>query len=262
MTTPDPAASRATDPTPHQSSRPQSPGRPKVIFIALGAALLVAGTFAYLAARHHDQRGPLADIRASGLPAEVPTPLANLMGLSPVPSRPAPDFSLVDQNGQVLALTSFEGRAVVLEFMDPHCVDICPIVSQEFVDAYRDLGAGASRVVFVAVNVNQYHVAVADVAAFSTAHRLSSIPSWHFFTGSVPALQAVWHAYGVDVEAPSPTADIVHSSFVYFIDPHGHERYLADPTADHTASGTAYLPAGQLVSWGQGIALVARSLTS
>jgi hypothetical protein len=32
-----------------------------------------------------------------------------------VPSRPAPDFNLVDQNGQATSLTSLEGRAVVLE---------------------------------------------------------------------------------------------------------------------------------------------------
>jgi cytochrome oxidase Cu insertion factor (SCO1/SenC/PrrC family) len=52
----------------------------------------------------------------------------------------------VDQNGHRLSLASFRGRAVVLEFMDPHCVDICPIVSQEFVDAYDDLGKAATGV--------------------------------------------------------------------------------------------------------------------
>jgi hypothetical protein len=64
------------------------------------------------------------------------------------------------------------------------------------------------------------------------------------------------------VEAPSPSADIVHTSVIYFIGPGGTERYIADPMADHTGSGTAYLPAGQITAWGQGIALVARSLTS
>jgi len=83
-----------------------------------------------------------------------------------------------------------------------------------------------------------------------------------FFIGSLPALRTVWHDYGVDVEAPSPTADIVHSSFVYSIDPHGRECYLADPTDEHTGSGAAYLLWGQLASWGRGMALVARSLDS
>jgi divalent metal cation (Fe/Co/Zn/Cd) transporter len=64
------------------------------------------------------------------------------------------------------------------------------------------------------------------------------------------------------VQAPSPDADIVHTSTVYFIGPGGTERYLAEPMADHTSNGTAYLPAGQIAAWGRGIALVAKTLTS
>jgi cytochrome oxidase Cu insertion factor (SCO1/SenC/PrrC family) len=66
----------------------------------------------------------------------------------------------------------------------------------------------------------------------------------------------------VEVEAPKPNADIIHSSFVFFIDPSGHERYLGSPMDDHTAKGAVYLPAGLLASWGQGNALVTRSLIS
>lgn len=135
-----------------------------------------------------------------------------------------------------------------------------PIVSAEFTDAYRDLGRQAGQVVFAAVNVNQYHHAVADVAAYSRAHQLTSIPSWHFFTGPVPLLRAVWNAYNIAVQAPGPDADIVHSSAVYFIDPGGRERYLASPQADHTSSGASYLPADQIAASGRGIAQVATLL--
>ena len=62
--------------------------------------------------------------------------------------------------------------------------------------------------------------------------------------------------------APSPAADIVHTSIVYFIGPDGTERYVAAPMADRTSNGTAYLPASQIAAWGSGIALVARTLTS
>jgi len=103
---------------------------------------------------------------------------------------------------------------------------------------------------------------VPDVLAYSRAHQLISIPGWHFLTGPAAALRAVWRAYGVAVHAPSPDADIVHTSAVYFIGPGGTERYLAEPMADHTSSGAAYLPAGQIAAWGRGIALVARTLSS
>ncbi len=232
----------------------------RLIVALLCATVLVAGLLVYLVVRHRDQQGSLAGIRPSGIPASVSTSLADLMQLSPVPARPAPGFTLTDQAGHVLSLASFRGRAVVLEFMDPHCTDICPIVSQEFIDAHRDLGRSAARAVFIAVNVNPYFHGVADVAAYSAEHQLTAIPSWHFLTGPVASLKAVWHAYAIEVQPRGRNADVIHTSEVFFIDPRGRERYVAAPMADYTAKGKAYLPAGSLAAWGQGIAEVARVL--
>ncbi len=203
--------------------------------------------------------GP-GSLRVSGLPANVSTGVANLMGLTPLPGHIAPGFTLTDQFGHSFALSDFRNRPIVLEFMDPHCTDICPLVSQEFVDAARDLGSKANQVVFMAVNVNRYYAAVSDVAAFSTAHHLDTISTWHFFTGTFRSLRAVWSSYSIDVGTARTTGDVVHTSVVYFIGPHGHERYLASPTADHTKAGVAYLPAGQITAWGHGIATVAKDL--
>jgi cytochrome oxidase Cu insertion factor (SCO1/SenC/PrrC family) len=130
------------------------------------------------------------------------------------------------------------------------------------VEAYRDLGPAARNVAFIAVNVNAYHASVADMAAYSREQALNTIPSWHFFTGPVPALTAVWRDYHIEVQAPSPNADIVHTSAVYFIDAQGREAFLASPMVDHTANGTAYLPAAQISQWAKGIALLARHLTT
>lgn len=165
--------------------------------------------------------------------------LASLMGLSPVPARPAPGFTPADQHGHTMSLASFKGRAVVLEFMDSHCIDICPIVSQELVDAYRDLGGAAARAVFVAVNVNPYFHSVRDVAAFSREHQLTTIPSWHFLTGRLANLRAVWRAYDIQVSVPSRNAGVIHASEVLFIDPVGRERYKAARYARPLAAAPA-----------------------
>ncbi len=239
---------------------PRPPGRRRVIVTVLCAAVLVAGLLAYLVVRHREQQDSLAGIRPSGIPASLSTSLADLMQLSPVPARPAPGFTLTDQHGHTMSLASFRGRAVVLEFMDPHCVDICPIVSQEFTGAHRDLGGAASRAVFIAVNVNPYHYGVGDVAAYSREHQLAAIPSWHFFTGPLADLKTVWRAYNIEVDAPSRTADVIHTSEVLFIDPDGRERFIATPMADHSPNGKAYLPAGPVTEWSKGIALVTRQL--
>ena len=230
--------------------------------VAAAGILILATVIVLVVATGHRRQPAAAELRPSGIPPSVSTSLAGLMGLSPVPVRAAPGFTLTDQHGQRLSVSAFSGKVVVLEFMDSHCTDICPLVSAEFVAAHHDLGPLADKVVFAAVNVNPYHATVRDVALYSDEHQLSSIPDWHFFTGPLASLQAVWRAYGIEVEARGPNVDVVHTSSVYFIDLQGRERYLAAPMADYTQAGAAYLPPGQIAAWGRGIALVARSLAA
>ena len=231
----------------------------QLVTVGLTAVLIAGGltVTAYALIRHDRSYS-----RPYAIPAAVPDSQVNLMELSPVPARPAPGFTLTDQDGRVLSLSAFRSQVVALAFMDPHCTDICPIVSDEFTDAYRDLGKLAGKVVFAAVNVNQYHSAVADVTAFSREHQLTSIPSWHFFTGPGPSLRAAWRNHNVAGQAPGPDAGIVHSYVVYFIDPRGRERYLASPQAGHTSSGASYPPPGQIAAWGRGIAQLAGLLAA
>jgi cytochrome oxidase Cu insertion factor (SCO1/SenC/PrrC family) len=243
---------------PRRSSLPRLLVLVSVLTVLLVAAVAIP---AYMVSRNHTALAA-QQARVSGIPATVSTSLANLMVLSPVPGGRAPGFTLTDQNGHALSLSSMRGKVVVLQFMDPHCTDICPIVSAEFVKAYHDLGPLASKVVFAAVNVNAYHARVQDMAKYTQAQQLNTIPSWHFFTGPVGALKSVWRGYNIQVYAPNPNADVEHTSAVYFIDPQGRERYLASPEVDHTKSGASYLPASQQIAWGHGIALVARQLAS
>jgi len=94
----------------------------------------------------------------------------------------------------------------------------------------------------------------------ATLLRLSpAIPGWYFFTGSAGALRAVWREYGIAV-ASGPGGDLVHTATVYFIGPHGTERYTAAPPAGLAGSSTAYLPPGEISGWGTGIAQVVRAM--
>jgi protein SCO1/2 len=263
---------RVTDETAVTAPTPPAPrpSRSRWLIVGLWSLLLLAVPVLFLVVQHSRRSAqpgatpvttPAGALRATGIPDRVPTGVANLMGLSPVPTKDAPDFTLADQYGHPVSLAALKGHTVVLTFMDPHCVDICPIVSQEFLTAYRELGAAAANAVFVAVNVNRDYAKVADVAAFSTAHRLSTIPTWHFVTGSPSALQAVWAGYNITVAEKSAGADIVHTDIIYFIDPSGRERFVANPQVDYTSDGTAYLPTDEMQAWGRGIALVAGALT-
>lgn len=234
------------------------------LMVALAAVVAIAaGSLTYIVGR---QRGS-GLLRQSGIPASVSTYTANLMGLSPLPARPAPGFTLTDQSGQKMPLSAFHGKVVVLAFMDPRCTDLCPIVAQEFDQAYRDLGSAAKEVVFLAVNVNQQYRSIGTVETFTKEERLNALP-WHFFTGSSTALHAVWKKYNINV-AVSSTGDIIHTSAVYFIGMNGRERYIASPqneslTKPRAAYGisnaTGYVAPGHMTDWGSGIATIARTM--
>jgi cytochrome oxidase Cu insertion factor (SCO1/SenC/PrrC family) len=177
--------------------KPLQHARPERRILAVAViAVLAAGSFGYAATRYRGDR-PTSTMRPTGIPAAVSTPLANLMALSPIPGRSAPDFTLTDQNGKEVSMASFRGRAVVLEFTDPHCTDVCPIVSEELVDAYRDLGRSGANAVFISVNVNVRSVEA--MMTYTKAHQLDTVPTWHFVTGSVGDLKRVWHSYDVEV---------------------------------------------------------------
>ncbi len=178
---------------------------PGVVVAGILVAALGLGIGIGVVALKVSQHDKANVIRPSGIPAIVPTRTADLMQLSPIPHVAASNFTLTDQGGRSMSMAGLKGKAVVMEFMDPHCTDICPIVSQEFIEAYRDLTPAArARVVFLAVNVNEYHTKVSEMAAFTDEQHLNTVPTWHFLTGAVPELKSIWHAYGVEVDGPQP----------------------------------------------------------
>lgn len=230
------------------------------IGVATITAVGVLAALYFTTPAHHNQQQGIT--YTNTLPTSVPSSFVRLMKLQATSGLSAQGFALTDQRGEAISLTNLRGKVVVLTFLDPHCEDICPIISAEFLRAYHDLGSSKDKVVFVAVNVNPYHGQRSDVATFSHEQQLDTIPSWHFVTGPNMTLQAVWRAYGVTVQAPNPNVDVIHTSPLYFIDPQGTERYMATPTDKKTTTGQAYLSMGDLTSWGTGIALVARGMVS
>jgi cytochrome oxidase Cu insertion factor (SCO1/SenC/PrrC family) len=172
----------------------------------------------------------------------------------------SPACTLVDQHGREVSLRSLRGRVVVLTFLDPHCIDICPIISAEFVRADRLLGAHRGDVAIVAINVNPYATSTGDVLAYARAHQLEGLGNFRFLTGTGAGLAAVWKDYGVFVQAPDPATDVVHTSVTYFLDRSGVIRYMAMPNVDHRSDGSSYLPQGSIDTWGKGIAQVAEAL--
>ena len=93
------------------------------------------------------------------------------IGGFPVAGNLAPDFTLTDQFGHSVTLSSLRGHEVVLAFIDSRCKDVCPLTAQIMYDAKARLKAEAARSVdLVAINANPTATSTASVQAWSIAH--------------------------------------------------------------------------------------------
>ncbi len=131
--------------------------------------------------------------------------------------RPAPNFTLNDERGHRLSLGSYRGKVVVLAFSDSECTTICPLTTQAMLDAKHSLGSAARDVQLLGVDANPHATAVHDVLSYTELHGM--LGQWHFLTGSVERLKAVWKAYGIDVEIERGQID--HTPALYVIDRRG-----------------------------------------
>jgi protein SCO1 len=183
----------------------------------------------------HSRRGlalALAVLAALAAACSKPAPLAGTdLGMTP-----APDFALVDQNGDRVELSALHGRPVVLTFLFTQCPDVCPLTAEKLRRTADLLGPAADQVAFVAVSTDPPHDDTAAAKAFVEEHRLAG--RLRFLLGTTAELQPVWAAYYMYV-APSATDDpaqqaaanyaartATHTDAVFVVDRQGRERSL------------------------------------
>jgi cytochrome oxidase Cu insertion factor (SCO1/SenC/PrrC family) len=149
-------------------------------------------------------------------------------------SGAAPGFTLTDQSGQPVSLSSYRGKVVILTFGDPKCTAACAITTAALRDAKTMLGAAGAQVQLLAVDTNPTATATADVRAYSRFHGMSS--QWRFLTGSLPRLRSVWTAYSLGgVTISQNQAD--HAPPVFVIAPDGTLAKLYLTRQSYAAAG-------------------------
>jgi cytochrome oxidase Cu insertion factor (SCO1/SenC/PrrC family)/thiol-disulfide isomerase/thioredoxin len=148
---------------------------------------------------------------------------------TPLRSKLAPGFTLSDQSGRAVSLSQYRGKVVILGFVDAECQTICPLTTQAMLDAKAALGKAGSQVQLLGVNANWKSIQIDDVLNYTDLHGMSG--RWQFLTGSLPQLDRVWTAYGLnELSHPppgtTPSSEIDHVAGVYLIDPQGRLRYV------------------------------------
>lgn len=186
--------------------------------------------------------------------AVVAGKLASFIGLDRLTPGAARGFSLVDEGGQTISLSSERGRIVVLTFFNARCNDICPVLAQEIELADADLGSGATKVSFLTVNTDPAATAVAGLEK-AAATGLGRLANWHMLTGPLAELNSVWQAYGIAVSYNPLKRTVLHNDVMYMLDGQGRFRFSATPFADESRpSGTFELPSQDIAEFARGIA--------
>jgi len=162
-------------------------------------------------------------------------------------SGDASDFKLIDQHGNLVSLSDFGGKVVVLTFFDSQCKDVCPLTPAQLLQTYKRLTPGeTSQVVFIAVNVNVHANMNSDVLIATQKWHLDEIPSWHFLTGSEEELTPLWNAYGV-ASVPQEIGDIIHTPGVFLIDKDQQKRWYISTPYSEDGNAESTLPLSELL---------------
>ncbi len=96
---------------------------------------------------------------------------------------PAPPFELVDMDAQVVRLSDFADKVVVLDFVFASCTDLCPLQSEVLASVQERVNVSAMRdmVQFVTVTTDPAADTPELMRAYGEAHGLDPM-NWTFLT--------------------------------------------------------------------------------
>jgi protein SCO1/2 len=132
----------------------------------------------------------------------------------------APDFTLIDHNGDHFSLSSLRGKAVLLDFIFTRCPGPCPILTAAHARLQRSLPAEQSeRVHLVSVSLDPEYDTPARLQQYAST-RGAELLHWSFVTGEPAKVQEVVDAYHVGT-LRKPDGSLDHLIVSFLIDPEG-----------------------------------------
>lgn len=139
------------------------------------------------------------------------------------PPREVKDFTLTDQTGQPLSLSSLRGKIVLMTFGFTHCPDICPLTLNEMKEIRDALGEGAQNVAFVFISVDGARDTPQVLANYFAVRNISDFIG---LTGEEADLRRIGVDYGLFFELGTPDErglyNVDHTAGMFLIDQHGH----------------------------------------
>jgi cytochrome oxidase Cu insertion factor (SCO1/SenC/PrrC family) len=165
--------------------------------------------------------------RGNAAPQTTPTPRFTAAMTWKAGQKRAAAFSLRDEYGKPIALSSLRGDPVVVTLIDPVCRSLCPLEARVLSAATQKLPA-AQRPTIVAVSVNPWENTRANFAADRLHWQLG--PNWRWAVGTRAQLAPIWRRYQVAVLFNTKKINgivvrsVVHTEASFVVDPQGFER--------------------------------------
>lgn len=135
--------------------------------------------------------------------------------------RPAADFTLTDQSGKTLQLSSLRGETVVLTFAFAHCQTVCPVLVKQSLEVLTNLKNRRLRVLIVTLDPWRD----TPKALPFLAERWGLPASAHVLSGPVKDVVAVLELFKVPFKRNEKTGAVDHPALTYVISPKGELAY-------------------------------------
>jgi protein SCO1/2 len=133
---------------------------------------------------------------------------------------PAPEFSLISQDGLPASLRDFRGKVVAVAFIYASCTDTCPLLTDKMARVQDKLGpAFGSRIAFVSITVDPERD-TPEVLKQYAQNFGADLSGWVFLTGDPTIVRAVARKYGVFARKTA-AGDVDHTFLTSLIDPKG-----------------------------------------
>lgn len=134
---------------------------------------------------------------------------------------PAPDFSLVDQSGAAVTLSSLRGKPVLLSFVFAHCQTVCPSLVTTINGAVSEIGP--EKVVGLMITLDPWRDTPGTLPGLAQRWKLPAGVS--ILTGAPDQVNMVLDNYGVPRDRSEKSGDVVHPALVQVISPAGEIAY-------------------------------------
>lgn len=192
--------------------------RPHIVLLGVVALLAVAIALVAILAKPSDHDGASSSTQGTQATAS-----SGFDGAAIPPSPLAPGFTLTDQDGRVVSLSSVRGHVAVLAFLYSTCGAACILIAQQIRGALDEL---PHPVPVVIVSADPATDTPANVARFLA--KVSLTGRVHYLTGPLAQLRPIWRAYRVH-PATAGRAAFDRFAFLLLLDARGRERVLFEP---------------------------------